>query len=186
MRRINGFSLIEILMALLLTTIGILGMVALQGRSIQYTQDSVQRNTAVELSNDLIEIIRANPKELFTSTLPKSPMNSGMKDNSLFFKNKNEEFENKDECVSNSGEIPSTPLELRDCWAKRVEDQLPGGAELLISDMYICRSAAPGQCTPNQGSMMEIKLAWRVREGACLDADTPNSTVCTYTVRVQP
>ena len=58
----KGFSLIEVLMALLLTTVGVLGMVALQGRSIQYTQDAVQRNTAVELANDLIEIVRANPQ----------------------------------------------------------------------------------------------------------------------------
>ena len=79
MKTNKGFSLIEVLVALLLTTIGVLGMVALQGRSIQYTQDSVQRNTAILLSGDLIEIIRAHPKELFNTSPPQFPMNSGLK-----------------------------------------------------------------------------------------------------------
>ena len=186
MKRTEGFSLIEVLMALLLTTVGVLGMVALQGRSIQYTQDSAQRNTAVELVNDLVEIIRANPKEVFNSVPPASPMNNGIKGSSLFFKNKTQTFSNREDCVSDSGELPSTAQELRDCWAKRVEEQLPDGAALLTSDMYVCRSAAVGQCTQNQGSMIEIQLAWRVRPGACLDAVDPNATICTYRVRVQP
>lgn len=79
MKTNKGFSLIEVLVALLLTTIGVLGMVALQGRSIQYTQDSVQRNTAIVLAGDLIEIVRAHPKELFDTSPPQFPMNSGLK-----------------------------------------------------------------------------------------------------------
>ena len=51
-KRDQGFSLIEVLVALLLTTVGVLGMVALQGRSVQYTQDSVQRNVAVDLASE--------------------------------------------------------------------------------------------------------------------------------------
>lgn len=86
MKTDKGFSLIEVLVALLLTTIGILGMVALQGRSIQYTQDSVQRNTAIVLASDLIEIVRAHPKELFNTSPPQFPMNSGLKDASVFYK----------------------------------------------------------------------------------------------------
>lgn len=88
----KGFSLIEVLVALLLTTIGVLGMVALQGRSIQYTQDSVQRNTAVSLANELIEIARANPQALYNSSVPKFPINSGMKEDSLFYKAKGDDF----------------------------------------------------------------------------------------------
>ena len=45
----KGFSLIEVLMALLLTTVGVLGMVALQGRSIQsvsYTHLDVYKRQA--------------------------------------------------------------------------------------------------------------------------------------------
>lgn len=180
----KGFSLIEVLVALLLTTVGILGMVALQGRSIQYTQDSVQRNTAVALVGDLVEVIRANPKELFTMAPPQFPMNSGMKDTSIFFKEEGEAFSDRDDCVADASTVPGTAKELRDCWADAVEAQLPGGADIFDSDMYICRSSTPGTCD-NKGSMLEVRLAWQTREGACLDAADTNAAICTYTVRVE-
>lgn len=186
MKTAKGFSLIEVLMALLLTTIGVLGMVALQGRSIQYTQDSVQRNTAVELANDLIEIVRANPQLMFNNVPPTFPMNSGMRSSSAFYKQKDEDFSNREDCVVSATNVAKTAQEQRDCWAERVEKMLPGGDELFTSEMYVCRSATPGQCNNNQGSMLEIRLAWQVRAGACLDASDPQATICTYTVRVQP
>lgn len=181
----KGFSLIEVLVALLLTTVGVLGMVALQARSIHYTQDSVQRNTAVELANDLVEIIRANPQELFSNTPPKSPMNSGMKSSSSFYKSAGQDFSSRQDCVASPTRIAKTAQEQRDCWADKVEAALPGGTDLFDSDMYICRSSSPGKCNA-AGSMIEIRLAWQVREGACLDAAEPDATVCTYTVRVEP
>lgn len=186
MKTTHGFSLIEVLVALLLTTIGILGMVALQGRSIQYTQDSVQRNTAVELSTELIDIIRANPSAMFSKVPPAFPMNSGIDSDSIFFKSAGSDFSDRESCVRNSGGTPSTAQELRDCWAERVENELPGGTDLFTSDMYICQSDTPGQCTSDQGSMIEIQLAWSVRAGACLGESDPDATTCTYTLRVQP
>lgn len=181
----NGFSLIEVLVALLLTTIGVLGMVALQGRSIQYTQDSVQRNTAVVLAGDLIEVIRANPKELFSLAPPKFPMNSGMKETSLLYKEAGEDFADREACVASPTRIAQTAKELRDCWADRAEALLPGGAELFKEHTYICRSSTPNTCD-NKGSMIEVRMAWQVREGACLDDSDLDSTICTYTVRVEP
>lgn len=181
----KGFSLIEVLVALLLTTVGVLGMVALQGRSIQYTQDSVQRNTAVSLANELIEITRGNPQELYNAAVPKSPVNSGMKVSSLFYKDKGEDFTDREACVTTSIRVAETAKEQRDCWADKVEAMLPGGAALFESDVSICRSSTPGDCD-GAGSMLEIRLAWQVRDGACLDADDSDATVCTYTVRVEP
>ncbi|MCQ4245271.1 type IV pilus modification protein PilV [Stutzerimonas decontaminans] len=183
MKTNNGFSLIEVLVALLLTTIGVLGMVALQGRSIQYTQDSVQRNTAIVLAGDLIEIVRAHPKELFNTSPPQFPMNSGLKGSSIFYKAAGDDFDDRESCVASPSRIAQTARELRDCWADKVEALLPGGSELFDSDVYVCRSSTPGDCD-GKGSMLEIRLAWQVRDGACLDAD--NSDVCSYTVRVEP
>ena len=44
-----GFSMIEVLVTILLICIGVLGLVALQGRTITYTQDSALRNAAAML-----------------------------------------------------------------------------------------------------------------------------------------
>jgi type IV pilus assembly protein PilV len=180
----EGFSLIEVLVALLLTTIGVLGMVAMQGKSIQYTQDSVHRNTAVELTNDLIEVMRVNPSELFSMAPPQFPMNSGIKANSIFFKAKGQALSNRDACVTNADTIPKTAKELRDCWADSVEAKLPSSEDTFDGNVYICRSSKPGTCD-NKGSMLEVQLAWQTREGACLDAADIDASVCTYTVRVE-
>lgn len=184
----GGFSLIEVLVALLLTTLGILGMVALQGRSVQYTQDAVQRNVAVDLANQLVDIIRANPGEVFDRTVPQNAMNSGIKSTSIFFKSKGSSFANAADCAATASKPPQTAKEQRDCWASRVQALLPGGAAAFSNEGYICRSSQAGSCD-GKGSMLEIRLAWQAKKGACPDNSTSvpvNRTICTYTIRVQP
>ena len=85
-RNSRGFSLIEVLVTIVLTTVGILGMVALQGRSIQYTQDAVNRNTAIALTNELVEIMRANRDGIFVNQPPKKPIYSQLNETSDFYK----------------------------------------------------------------------------------------------------
>lgn len=187
-KRDHGFSLIEVLVALVLTTVGVLGMVALQGRSVQYAQDSVQRNVAVDLASEYIEIIRANPTELFTNAVPKAPMNSGLKSESIFYKASGAGFSSPADCVATGTQTAQTAKEQRDCWASRAQNLLPGGSTVFASSSYVCRSSAAGNCN-NQGSVIEIRLAWQVKAGACPDqsASAPtDNTICTYTVRVQP
>lgn len=65
--RSAGFSMIEVLVSLIIIVIGVLGMVALQSKAIPYTQDSVQRNTAIMLVDDLVEIIRSAPADCTTA-----------------------------------------------------------------------------------------------------------------------
>ncbi|WP_152091447.1 type IV pilus modification protein PilV, partial [Pseudomonas aeruginosa] len=61
----SGFSMIEVLVALLLISIGVLGMIAMQGKTIQYTADSVERNKAAMLGSNLLESMRASPQALY-------------------------------------------------------------------------------------------------------------------------
>lgn len=177
----NGFSLIEVLVTLVLTTIGILGMVAMQGRSIQYTQDAVQRNAAVMLTSDLLEIIRANPSEIFQKSPPTDPFYSDFKGNSPFYKAAGSNF------TTAPADCPSTPktaLEMRDCWIANTQTTLPGAADLFKDAFYICRSSSPGSCDGN-GSMLEIQLAWSVKAGSCPDDRAPNETTCIYRTRAE-
>lgn len=164
-----GFSMIEVLITLLLVCIGVLGMVALQGKTIAYTQDSAQRNVAATLANDLIELMRAKPDGL--------PAASG------FYKARAAAFPAKpDSCTP----LPDTESAQLACWADRAKVALPGASELFASEFYICRSLSSGNCTA-EGSAVEIQLAWRVRAGECLDAaaETDDSTICRYRLRSQ-
>ncbi|MET1081103.1 MAG: type IV pilus modification protein PilV [Pseudomonas sp.] len=183
MRQQTGFSLIEVLITLLLTTIGILGVVAMQGRSISFTQDSIQRNTAIILSDSLVEIMRSNPNEIFSNTVPRTPLSTKYKNASLFYKPLGGDF---GPATGNCVALPKTAQEQRDCWVKAARDRLPGATALFNNSFYVCRSSARGVCD-NQGSILEIQLAWTVKAGACPDVEnrTPNDTTCIYRTRVE-
>lgn len=56
----NGVGLIEILVALLVLAIGILGFVALQYRAVEATSEAINRVQAMNIARDMAERIRAN------------------------------------------------------------------------------------------------------------------------------
>lgn len=56
-----GASLIEVMIALLIFTVGLLGLAAMQLNALQSTTDSGQRSQAAWLMNGLAERMRANP-----------------------------------------------------------------------------------------------------------------------------
>ena len=56
----SGFSLIEVLVTLLVLSIGLLGVAALQVVSLQYSSTSLHRSIAVIQANDLVERLWAN------------------------------------------------------------------------------------------------------------------------------
>ena len=60
----SGFNLIEILVSIVILSIGLLGLAALQNTSIKLSFDSYVRTQASFLAYDLIDRIRANPSAL--------------------------------------------------------------------------------------------------------------------------
>jgi type IV pilus assembly protein PilV len=56
----QGFGLIEVLVALLILAIGLLGMASLQSTGMQMTSETQARTQAILLADDLIERARAN------------------------------------------------------------------------------------------------------------------------------
>ncbi len=60
----RGFSLLETLIALVVFSLGILGLAALQGLSKKTNFEAIERTQAAFLANDIIERMRANPGAL--------------------------------------------------------------------------------------------------------------------------
>ena len=58
----RGFSLLELLVAMFVVAIGVLGLAGLQIASTQSTRSAMQRSHALLLADDIIERIRANPQ----------------------------------------------------------------------------------------------------------------------------
>lgn len=61
-RRAAGFSLLEILIAVVVLSIGILGMASLQFASLRSNQQSYQRSQATALVSSLLDRMRANQR----------------------------------------------------------------------------------------------------------------------------
>ncbi len=61
-RKIRGFTLIEVLIALIIMSVGMLGIAGLYVHSMQAGRTSVLRHNAVTLAGDIADRIRANPR----------------------------------------------------------------------------------------------------------------------------
>ena len=55
MYKARGFSLIEVLVAVLVISFGLLSLALLQSRSLQFSQASYERSVAIVQANDLVE-----------------------------------------------------------------------------------------------------------------------------------
>lgn len=63
-RRAAGFSLIEVLIALVVLAFGLLGLALLQTVNLKYTQSANQRTQAVNLAGQLLDMMRSNRSQL--------------------------------------------------------------------------------------------------------------------------
>ncbi len=59
--RQRGVSLLEVLVALLVMSIGLIGLAALQAKSMTANRDGLYRIRAVHLADQIVESMRANP-----------------------------------------------------------------------------------------------------------------------------
>ncbi len=63
-RNAGGFSMIEVLIALVVLAFGLLGLALLQTMNLRYTKSANQRTQAVNLAGELLDMMRSNRSEL--------------------------------------------------------------------------------------------------------------------------
>lgn len=76
MYRQSGSSLIEVMVSLFVLAIGLMGILAMQVKSVQFNKSADTYTKAMTLANDIAERIRINPKNVTayaSTTLPESP-----------------------------------------------------------------------------------------------------------------
>jgi type IV pilus assembly protein PilV len=59
-----GFSMIEVLIALVVLAFGLLGLALMQTLNLRYTQSAQQRTLAVNLASELLDTMRTNRSQL--------------------------------------------------------------------------------------------------------------------------
>ena len=76
----RGFSMLELLVALLITSVGVLGIVGMSTLNAQHRRSAAAHAEAVRLAQDMIERIRANPAGLQSGSYASSGAATGARD----------------------------------------------------------------------------------------------------------
>jgi type IV pilus assembly protein PilV len=129
--RQSGFSLVEVLIALVIMSVGMLGIAGLYVQSMQAGRTSMFRHNAVTLAGDVADRIRANPTAAVSYIVPVGADNS---------------------CVT--GGVNCTPAEMAAndvlLWKDQAGETLPNG------DVTIVFTAAAGATPPSY----QITVTW--------------------------
>lgn len=76
LRRQGGFSMIEVLIALVVLAFGLLGLALMQTLNLRYTQSAQHRTLAVNLAGELLDTIRANRSQVAAYAMTESDFDS--------------------------------------------------------------------------------------------------------------
>jgi len=156
-RRVTGFTLVEVLVSIVVLSFGLLGMVGLQAASLQANRDARLQSTAVVLARELAEMMRGNKDQALLAS--NNPYLIGQLDAPLAAPTASYCLTVGSSC-STVGAVAQA--ELTD-WLARVNDALPGAR------ISICRDSAPfasdgtaqWTCTSTSGSdPILVKIGW--------------------------
>lgn len=155
LRRQRGITLIESLVALFVTALGILGILGIQMRTLADTQTSVRRAQAIQLIEDLGERMRVNPNALMNLTSYVSAFGS---------------FPAVGSCATGCSPSQLAAFDVAS-WKQTVRNTLPlGDASIFL---------ATGETNAANRRQLGIMISWRENERAGLTADDREQTDAT-------
>ncbi len=158
-----GLSLIEVLVAVLLVSIGLLGAAGMHVRAIGFTADTERRQTAAMVASELMETMRGDTLTVLDGTgTPKSDLGGYLKAAGTDLV-----------AVTDADCKPLTaaPAKRLGCWGARAKQLMPELPDSLIKSNFIVGlDAASGVIT--------VTVAWPAKKGQCLDGS--ENEFCTY------
>jgi len=159
----------EVLVALLVLAIGLLGAAGMFTRAIASTIDTERRQMAVMLTGELMETLRGQATHIVDSDGTLKAELGG------YAKAKGASLKGVDTCLPTSTEADKRLI----CWSHRVRQLMPEtgpGLDFIHAHFSIVQETA---------DIVAITVAWPVKAGQCLAADDIDgqATYCSYTLR---
>ncbi|WP_454912820.1 type IV pilus modification protein PilV [Variovorax gossypii] len=161
-----GMSLIEVLMAVLLVSIGLLGAVGMQVRAIQYTSDTERRQMASMVASELMETMRGDTLTVLQAAgVPKTDLGGYAKAKGTALATVTD---------SDCKPLAAAPAKRLGCWGARAKQLMPD----LVDDVLTNNFAVGLDAT---SGVISITVAWPVSKGQCLDGS--DNDYCSYILR---
>lgn len=141
----HGFSLIEVLVAMLILAIGLLGLAALQTQGVRFNHDAHVRTSATVLAYDIVDKMRLNRANRADYTTANFPLRED--EPAGGYTNTDPPYN----CTGADAMVASVATDLA-CWLNGIELALPLG-----------RATIEQQADPND-DLFDITIMWLDRE----------------------
>ena len=112
--RSAGFTLIEVMVTLLILSVGLLGLAAMIGQSLRFNQGGYTRSQGTFLAYEIIDAMRADADNADNYT--------AVYDDDIHV------------CVPNPAAANNLVNATLGCWHARVARELPGGTATIVND----------------------------------------------------
>ncbi len=149
--RQRGITLLESLIALIVSALGILGILGMQMRTLSDTQTGVRRAQAIRLIEDFSERMKVNPNALLT-----------IEDYVSGYDEKGSEMTAEDCTTESCLPAEQVKFDLQQ-WKTTVEQNLPAGRASIF--------LAPGETVDANRRQLGVIIAWRENEREGMTAD---------------
>jgi len=143
----HGFSLIEVLVAMLILAIGLLGLAALQTQGVRFNHDAHVRTAATVLAYDIVDKMRLNRANKADFTTANFPVRNLPDDEDPPYSTENPPYN----CTGADATVASVATDLA-CWLNGIELGLPLGSATIE------QQAAPDD------DLFDITIMWLDRE----------------------
>lgn len=158
----NGFSLLEVLIAIFVVSIGLLGAAGMYTRAIAFSLDTERRQVAAMLAGEMLEIMRSDVVRIIgRDGAPRTDLGGYAKASGVTL------APSTDEACANV--LPDSATERLNCWAGRAKGLIPDLTDELINNQFTISQSA---------GIVSIQVAWPVKAGECLDGS--NNNYCIY------
>ncbi|MGQ9427295.1 type IV pilus modification protein PilV [Gilvimarinus sp. F26214L] len=152
LRKQSGIGLIEVLIAMIIFALGILGLASMQLSAKRTAYDALQRSIATNLARDVLERIRSNPSPAALAVYGAADEIGGATLGS----------EPTPTCSSEATECEPAQLATHDLW--EWERALDGASETLAGNMA-GGLVSPKACITNTNNVIKVVIAWKGSEG---------------------
>lgn len=155
----RGFTLLEILIALVISSIGLLGIVGLQAAALNYQSNTYLRTIAMLQAEDIADRMRANMGGV-TAGNYNVPASSGSEDLSCLGQTGAGKYNSNQSC-DNASMADHDIFE----WKANVASSLPNGAGVVCIDSTPSDGNPSAVACDNTGTdLYTVKIWWDERE----------------------